>query len=175
MKLAVGLGNPGREYTDTRHNLGFQVVDKFARENNWHFTHKKFQGLYTEGNWQQKRVILLKPQTFMNLSGESVSALMHFYKIRLDHLLVIHDDLDLEPGAVRYREKGSAGGHNGLKSIIEHLKTENFARIKIGIGKPRQKANTARYVLEQFSAEENLLMEPAIDNALEKLESWLDV
>lgn len=175
MKLIVGLGNPGKEYQHTRHNVGFDILDIFAKENNWTITQKKFQALYTEGLRKHKKLILLKPQTYMNLSGESVSAAIHFYKIPIDSIIVIHDDLDLPPGEVRFRQQGSAGGHNGLKSIIQHLGGDNFSRIKVGIGKPSSREHTSKHVLEKFSAEEKLLLESAFDKALEKLENWLDV
>ena len=135
--LIVGLGNPGREYERTRHNTGFRAMDILAEKLNAKVDRLKFQGLYTQVNYGGKKLFLLKPQTYMNLSGESVGEAARFYKIPADHVLVISDDVSLPAGKLRIRGGGSAGGHNGLKNIIQHLGTDKFPRIKVGVGSPR--------------------------------------
>ena len=170
MKLIVGLGNPGNKYTMTRHNLGFMLLDKFAADASPN--KKKFKALYTEITRYGKKIILLKPQTFMNSSGEAVRAAMDFYKISALDLLILSDDLDQNFGAVRFREKGSSGGHNGLKSIIEQIGHENFARVKMGIGKS-DNMQTQDYVLGKFSAEEQKQLPEILDKGLELVERWL--
>ncbi len=135
MKIIVGLGNPGRMYAKTRHNAGFLALDRLADELGIDVSVKKFKALIGEGFYQGEKVILVKPQTFMNLSGEAVGALMSYYKCDLDDMLVISDDLDLPLGSVRIKAKGSSGGQRGIESIIQHLKSSNFHRLRIGIGK----------------------------------------
>lgn len=135
MKLIVGLGNPGKEYEWTRHNAGFMVMDEIANSLNCAIDQKKFKALIGTCNVQGEKVILMKPQTFMNLSGEAVGEAMRFYQIDLDDVLIIYDDLDLPVGKLRLRMKGSAGGHNGIKSIIQHVHSQDFKRIRVGIDK----------------------------------------
>lgn len=135
MKLIVGLGNPGKEYENTRHNSGFRVLDAIAQELHIDVTQNKFKALIGMGNVQGEKVMLMKPQTYMNLSGEAVSEAVRFHKLTAQDILVIYDDLDLPIGKVRLREKGSAGGQNGMKNIIAHLHTQEFDRIRVGIGK----------------------------------------
>ncbi|MFZ3131453.1 MAG: aminoacyl-tRNA hydrolase [Desulfosporosinus sp.] len=135
MKVIVGLGNPGPQYAETRHNIGFLLVDLLAEAHNLQFR-AKFQGLWTEGNVEGERLHLLKPQTFMNLSGRSVSELTNFYKVPGEDLLIVQDDMDLSLGKIRLRNQGSAGGHNGIKSILAELGTEKFWRLKLGVGRP---------------------------------------
>lgn len=137
MFLIVGLGNPGREYENTRHNIGFAAIDIIAEKYNIDVNRTKFKGEYGEGFINGNKVILLKPYTFMNLSGESVREAIDFYKLTEEEVLIIYDDISLEVGRLRIREKGSAGGHNGIKSIINHIGTDVFTRIKIGVGAPR--------------------------------------
>lgn len=173
MKLVVGLGNPGKEYQQTRHNLGFMVLDLFAEQNKINITKNKFESLLGEDQINNDKILFIKPQTFMNLSGQAVAAVKNFYHIELDKILVIHDDIDLEPGKIRLRTSGSSGGHNGIKSIISALGTENFPRIKIGVGKPLIKERIHDYVLEKFTAEEKTIMQTAIAEAVKKLEDWL--
>ncbi len=173
MKLIVGLGNPGKEYQHTRHNLGFILLDKVAKALKIDFNKTKFKSLLAEGRYQNERIVLQKPQTFMNLSGEAVVQAKTFYKIDLPDLIIVHDDLDMEVGQVRYREKGSSGGHNGLKSIIEHLGTQEFSRIKIGIGKPKTAQETHDYVLGKIGKTEVPLLVEAIAKAEQKLYDWL--
>lgn len=135
MKLIVGLGNPGNEYRNTRHNAGFLALDLVAKELGINIETKKFKALIGEGFYKGEKVILVKPQTYMNLSGESVGLIMKYYDLYLEDLLVISDDLDLSLGMIRYKEKGSSGGQKGIASIIKHLGTSDFSRLRIGIGK----------------------------------------
>ena len=165
MYLIVGLGNPTREYERTRHNVGFDTIDVLADKINTDVSEKKFKGLYGKGMLGGERVILLKPQTFMNLSGESVRAAADFYKIPPDHILVIYDDISLDVGHLRIRTKGSAAGHNGIKNIIAHLRTQEFPRIKIGVGAKPPRMDLADYVLSRFSAEDRRVMETAFKDA----------
>lgn len=150
MKLIVGLGNPGQNYTKTRHNIGFMVLDNYLNQTNWQ---SKFQALYTTLNINNEKVYFLKPQTFMNLSGDSVVEFVHYFKINPQDILVIHDDLDLPLGKYRIKINSTAGGHNGIKSLINRLGTNSFARLKIGISR-NQNADTKDYVLGHFTQEE---------------------
>ncbi len=161
MFLIVGLGNPGREYEDTRHNIGFKVVDNIAREYNIEINRKKFKGTYGEGFIDGEKVILLKPTTYMNLSGESVREVVDFYNLDNDDILVIYDDISLEIGTLRIREKGSAGGHNGIKSIIAHLGSEVFPRIKVGVGQPA--GDLVKHVLGKFTKEESDVLSESVN------------
>ena len=170
MKLIVGLGNPGREYEGTRHNCGFMVIDKLAEKLNVSVDQNKFKGLYVKFKYHGEDVILLKPQTYMNLSGESVSTLMQFFKIEIEDLLVIYDDLDMPVGKLRLRKTGSAGGHNGIKNIIAHLGGQVFPRIKVGVGEKPPKYDLADYVLGHFSKAEQELMSEGYDNAVKAVE-----
>ena len=145
MFLIVGLGNPGKEYKNTRHNIGFDAIDVISKKYKIEVNRIKFKGVYGETFIGGEKVILLKPSTYMNLSGESIRAVMDFYKVNQEDVLVIYDDISLEVGRLRIRDKGSAGGHNGIKSIISHIGTEEFARIKIGVGQP--KGDLVNYVL----------------------------
>ncbi len=165
MYLIAGLGNPTREYEKTRHNVGFDTIDVLAEMINTDVAERKFKGLYGKGILGGEKVILLKPQTFMNLSGESVRAAADFYKIPPDHIIVIYDDISLDVGHLRIRTKGSAGGHNGIKNIIAHLGTQEFPRIKIGVGGKPPRMDLADYVLSRFSAEERKIMEMAFKDA----------
>ena len=152
MFLIVGLGNPGKEYDGTRHNIGFAAVDYIADKYNIELNRVKFKGVFGEGFIDGKKVILLKPTTYMNLSGESIREVINFYKISNEEVIVIYDDISLEVGRLRIREKGSHGGHNGIKSIIANLGTDVFPRVKIGVGAP--KGNLVSHVLGKFSEDE---------------------
>ena len=165
MKLIIGLGNPGKEYENTRHNTGFMVLDRLSEKLNIEMTQNKFKGLYGKSKYKGEDVILLKPQTYMNLSGESVRQVMDFFKINQEDILVIYDDLDLAAGKIRLRQKGSAGGHNGMKSLIAHLGTQEFKRIKIGIDRPKKGTTVVNHVLSPFSKEETPLMEESLHKA----------
>lgn len=161
MFLIVGLGNPGSQYEDTRHNIGFKVVDNIAKEYNIEINRQKFKGMCGEGFINGEKVILLKPTTYMNLSGESVREVVDFYKLSNEDILVIYDDISLDVGRLRIREKGSAGGHNGIKSIIVHLGTDVFPRIKVGVGQPN--VDLVNYVLGKFTKEEMEVLSESID------------
>jgi len=151
MKLVVGLGNPGKKYSCTRHNCGFMAIDFYAAKNDLQFK-SKFNGLYTEQVINNEKMIILKPQTFMNLSGDCVIKFVNYYNINIDDIYIIYDDIDYEVGTFKIKRNGSAGGHNGIKNIIEHLKTENIKRIKIGIS--RNNISLEDYVLQNFSKDE---------------------
>lgn len=173
MKVIVGLGNPGREYRKTRHNVGFWALDRLTEELGIELKESKFKGLIGEGRVGQEKVILVKPLTYMNLSGECVSPLLHFYKVEpKENLVVIFDDMDLPCGKLRLREKGSSGGHNGMKSIIAHLNTEQFKRIKIGIDRPQPGRKVPDYVLSPFSKEQEADVLVAVDRAVEAVKEW---
>lgn len=166
IKLIVGLGNPGHEHDATRHNAGFWWVDKFAREHNCGFREEaKFHGLAARGNVRGHEVLLLKPQTYMNVSGRAVVAMALYYKILPQQILVAHDELDLPPGTARLKMGGGHGGHNGLKDIIAHLGTRDFWRLRIGIGHPGEGANVSGYVLNAPRREEMELMAQAMQRA----------
>ncbi len=173
LKLIVGLGNPGKEYADTRHNLGFTAVDILASKWGEKIKTKKFKSLITEICLTEGKVILVKPQTFMNLSGEAVSLIRGFYKIEMSDILVITDDMALEPGRIRLRAKGSAGGHNGLADIISKLGSQDFARLRIGIGKSPF-PESRNYVLGRISGEEKPLLTKACETAAECSKKWLE-
>ena len=163
MKLVVGLGNPGDKYAKTRHNIGFEVINKLQKDLNTIGEKDKFQGLLSEKNIDGEKVLFLKPQSFMNLSGNSIAAVINFYKIDVKNdMIVIYDDMDLPVGKLRVKEKGSSGGHNGIKSIISHLGDE-FLRIKCGIGK--SKDDTIDFVLGQFDKSEQETVDKMIESA----------
>ncbi|MGM9977459.1 MAG: aminoacyl-tRNA hydrolase [Clostridium sp.] len=172
MFLIVGLGNPGREYENTRHNIGFAAMDVLAEKYNIDINRSKFKGEYGEGFINGNKVILLKPYTFMNLSGESVREAIDFYKLTEDQVLIIYDDISLELGRLRIREKGSAGGHNGIKSIINHMGTDVFTRIKIGVGAP--KGDLVNHVLGKFSKEEVMILKQTLDAVTEATAEIID-
>ena len=161
MFLIVGLGNPGCEYEDTRHNIGFKVVDNIAKEYNIEINRQKFKGICGEGFINGEKVMLLKPSTYMNLSGESIREVVDFYKLSNEDVLVIYDDISLDVGRLRIRDKGSAGGHNGIKSIIAHLGTDIFPRIKVGVGQPN--VDLVNYVLGKFTKEEMEVLSESIE------------
>ena len=166
IRLIVGLGNPGREYETTRHNVGFLWVDELAREQKLSFkSESKFHGLTARGQLHGHEVSLLKPQTLMNASGRSVGALVQFYKIEPDEMLVAHDELDLPPGVARLKMGGGHGGHNGLKDIIAHLGSRDFWRLRIGIGHPGDRNEVVNYVLNDPRREERELMDEAMQKA----------
>lgn len=179
MYLIVGLGNPGKEYENTRHNMGFNVIDKITKDCGINVSQSKFKGIYTIENICGKKVLILKPQTFMNLSGESVVAFRNFYKIENNNIIVIYDDMDLEEGTIRIRKKGSAGTHNGMKSVIQCLGTEDFTRIRIGIGKPKEKEDTIKYVIGPVSKSIRQKLEDGVNIAaeasLEILKNGVDI
>ena len=154
MYLIVGLGNPETDYSKTRHNMGFNVINKISEKYKIEVNKNKFDGLYGDGIIENEKVILLKPQTFMNLSGKSIIQVINFYKIPLENVIVIYDDIDIKPGLIRVRSRGSSGSHNGMKSVIEELKSEEFIRIRVGIGKPQFDNDMINYVLGAIPEEE---------------------
>ncbi len=172
MKLVVGLGNPGSRYAETRHNLGFAVVDALARRWGFDMSREKFHAWIGDGTAGGQRVMLLKPTTFMNLSGQAVQAAVAFHKVPLEDLLVVSDDLDLPTGQLRVRASGSSGGHRGLESIIRLLGSEAFARVRIGIGRASRDAVVA-HVLSGFAEDEAAAAEATIRRAADAVECWV--
>lgn len=165
--LIVGLGNPGSQYERTRHNCGFRALDKLAAQLGCKVDKLKFQGLYGSVNCGGRKLYLLKPQTYMNLSGRSVVQLSAYFHIPPQRIIVLFDDISLPPGRLRVRSDGSAGGHNGIKSIIQELGSQDFPRVKIGVGaKPHPEQDLADWVLSTFSAQEEKALETALDNAV---------
>ena len=171
--LIVGLGNPGKEYEDTRHNVGFRVVDELARRFGLSFGKTERKAQVASGTIKDKRVILAKPQTYMNLSGEAVRSLVDFYKVEVANILVIADDLDIPLGTVRLRQSGSAGGQNGIKSVIQHLGTQDVNRLRFGIGRPPGKMQARDYVLGMFKGDDAILASQVIDKAANAAETWM--
>lgn len=169
MKLIVGLGNPGREYQGTRHNVGFEAIDRLARKHGIQVRSRRNRALVGEGEIQGERVVLAKPQTFMNLSGEAVSGLARRYRVDPSEIIVITDDVNLPLARLRIRQRGSAGGHKGLASIIRSLGTEDFARIRIGVGSPTGQ-DMVDYVLGKFGREEREAARAAVERAAEAVE-----
>ena len=172
MKIFVGLGNPGAEYAKTKHNVGFMLADKLAEDlgaENWK---NNFNALVAETFFEGEKILIVKPQTFMNNSGEAVGSLVNFYKISTEDLTVAHDDLDLPAGMIRLRPKGSGGGHHGVESIIQHLGGEkNFARVRIGIGRPQQNRTVINHVLSNFNAEDSEKISAALEELLPAVKS----
>lgn len=172
-KLIVGLGNPGTKYANTRHNVGWMALEAFAKKHGVELDRTGFHGVYGETRWDGEKVILLKPMTYMNLSGRSVAPMMNFYKIAPADLLVIYDDLDLPPGKLRMREKGSAGGHNGMKSIIQELGTQEFPRLRLGIGRPAPGWEVVDWVLAPFGEDDAVSIAQVLPRAVEAVEAFL--
>lgn len=173
MKMIIGLGNPGKQYEMTRHNVGFHVIDELAKQMDAPAMQLKFNGAYTIIHRPEGKVLLVKPLTYMNLSGECVAPLMDYYDIDPDEIVVIYDDLDLAPGKLRLRQKGSAGGHNGMKSLIAHLGTDTFNRIRIGVGRPTGGMKVSDYVLSSFSKEEQPLLDEMVKKSASACLDWL--
>ncbi len=173
MIIIIGLGNPGKEYAGTKHNVGFEVIDKLAYDYNINVNKAKHKGVIGEGIIKEKKVVLLKPLTYMNLSGESIKQAINWYKATNTDIIVIYDDIDLNMGEIRIRERGSAGGHNGMKNIIQHLNTDEFTRIRVGIGKKPKDFDLADYVLNKFSKEEIPTIIEGITKATDAIETIL--
>lgn len=172
MKLIVGLGNPGGEYENTRHNIGFMMLDAYAKNKNLVIDKKKFNGSYCDTILNGEKVILLKPLSYMNLSGEVVRRFIDFYKIDISDILIVHDDLDLKVGNYKLKEKGGSGGHNGLKNIELHLNSQNYKRLKIGISNDKTK-DTKDYVLGHFSLEENKIYQTLSEKVIKMIDDFL--
>ena len=173
MYLIAGLGNPEIDYANTRHNMGFDVINEIAERNNIKIAKKNFKGLYEITTLQDKKVILLKPQTYMNLSGDSIKEAIDFYKIPLEKLIVIYDDIDVDKGKIRIRKKGQAGSHNGMKSIVDNLNTTDFARIRVGIGQPNFKEDMINYVIGYVPDEERTVLKKGVSLAADAVEEIL--
>lgn len=173
MKLVIGLGNPGKKYEHTKHNVGFDIVDIFLDIIGARMTDQKFQADYTIAHHQGEKVMVVQPYTYMNLSGEALLPLMTYYGVHADNILVVYDDLDLAPGKIRLREKGSAGGHNGIKNIIHLLGNQQFKRIKVGIGRPQPGWKVVDHVLAPFSKEEKDIMDESFQLAAQIIEEWV--
>lgn len=169
-----GYGNPGKEYENTRHNVGFMAIDCLAKKLSVEVSKEKFSALCGEGVYNGEKLILLKPQTFMNLSGKSVEEAVSFYKISLDDLIVIYDDIDIEFGKIRIRPEGSSGTHNGMRNISDTLNSHDFPRIRIGVGKPEPDIDLAEYVLSNFNLDEMKIVSSAVEIATESVLNILD-
>ena len=174
MYIIVGLGNPEPEYAKTRHNMGFDVINKLASKNNIELTKTKFNAIYGTGIIKNKKVILIKPQTYMNNSGESVIEFVNFYKENLQNVIVVYDDMDTDIGQIRIRAKGGAGSHNGMKSMVKELKSEEFPRIRVGIGKPINEFDRINYVIGSIPNEEYTKLQEGEDLATQAIEYWLE-
>lgn len=166
MYLIVGLGNPEEEYSNTRHNMGFDVINKLAKEHEIDINRTKYNALYGHGIIENQKVILVKPQTYMNLSGEAVKEFYNFYKITPEELIIIYDDMDVEKGEIKIRKKGGAGSHNGMKSVVKEVANEEFSRIRVGIGRPKFAEEKINYVIGQMPQEEALILENGINKAV---------
>ena len=173
--IVVGLGNPGNKYTYTRHNSGFLCLDMLSQKLNFRIDRLKFKSLICDTKINGHRCIVMKPQTFMNNSGEAIRECANFYKIKPENIIVIYDDISLDVGKLRIRRKGTDGGHNGIKSIIYHLNSDQFPRIKVGCGKkPHPDYDLADWVLSEFKKDEQKALEPALENACKAIELLLD-
>jgi PTH1 family peptidyl-tRNA hydrolase len=165
--LIVGLGNPGREYKDNRHNVGFMLIDRLSVRLNARLTRMQAKALVGSVNYDDNKLILAKPQTYMNLSGQSIQGLARFYKVPLEYMIVAHDDLDLPFGAIRIRPGGGPGGQKGVASAIERLGTKDFRRLRIGIGRPPGRMNPSDYVLQDFAHSDSILLSEVLERAAE--------
>jgi len=178
MYLIVGLGNPEEKYSNTRHNMGFDVINEFSKEYDIKVSKSKFDAFYGMGEINGEKIILVKPQTYMNLSGESIIKFKKFYKISSKNIIVIYDDIDLKLGDIRLKAKGSSGSHNGMKSVVEKLNTEDFIRIRIGIGSPENKDDMINYVIGQIPKREREILDQSIlkakDSIIEILDNGID-
>ncbi len=172
MKLIVGLGNIGPQYDETRHNTGFMVVDEFAKNHNTNLNTRKMEAKMGSTFIDGQKVLVVEPTTFMNDSGRAVGPIMNYYDVQPEDLLVVHDDMDLPVGTIRIKDKGTSGGHNGIKSIINSLGTLEFTRIRVGISHPKR-AQVVNYVLGRFDKDQRPLFDQAKDNAVKAIEDWL--
>lgn len=173
MYLIVGLGNPESEYAHTRHNMGFDTINELAKNNNINITKTKFKALYETGIIQNEKVILLKPQTYMNLSGEAIKEARDFYNVKPEEIIVIYDDIDIEKGKIKLRKKGGPGSHNGMKSVVQELNTTDFIRIRVGIGQSEFKSDMINYVIGNVPEEEQKILQQGTKKAAEAIEEIL--
>jgi peptidyl-tRNA hydrolase, PTH1 family len=171
--LVIGLGNPGRQYVKNRHNVGFMLLNEFSTALGTHFSRLQSNALIAQGIYQDKKVVLAKPQTFMNLSGRSIRGLVRLYELPLDRIIIAHDDLDLQIGTLRIRPDGGSGGQKGLASILEYLGTDQFSRIRMGIGRPPGQMQAPDYVLENFNRAEMPQIEDMLSRGVEALKEWI--
>jgi PTH1 family peptidyl-tRNA hydrolase len=171
--LIVGLGNPGRVYAGNRHNIGFLSADRWAAAHSIAFNKIQHHAIIANGRWGERRVIAAKPQTYMNESGRAVGALLRFYKVPTERLLVIFDDLDLPFGTLRLRAEGGAGGHNGMRSIIQQLGGQQFARLRVGIGRPPGRMDPAAFVLQDFNRDETAGLSGVLDRAVQAIDAFI--
>lgn len=174
MKCIIGLGNPGKKYHQTRHNIGFMVIDELLRRHQLTLDKSKFKADYTMVQMEQEKVMFVKPQTFMNLSGDAIRPLIDYYNIDLSNILIIFDDLDLPVGKIRLRQKGGHGGHNGIRSIIDHVGTKDFKRIRIGIGRPDVSQSIIHYVLQMFPKHETSEVTLSVQKAADACDAWIE-
>ena len=174
VKLIVGLGNPGKQYETTKHNIGFLVLDALAANLGLSFNKTKFKSIYAEGNIGTEKVILVKPQTFMNLSGESVRPWMDYFELTEEDVVIIYDDMDLPVGKIRLRIQGGHGGHNGVKSLIQHMGTKNFNRIRVGVGRPFPSQDVVSHVLSPFSKDTVDDMKSSIHESVDAIKYWVN-
>lgn len=174
MKCIVGLGNIGKRFELTKHNIGFEVIDYMLEQNQFKLDKQKYKGAYTIEHLAGEKVMFIEPMTMMNLSGDAVGPLMKYYDIDIDDLLVLYDDLDLPQGEIRLRQKGSAGGHNGMKSIIQALGTDGFKRIRIGVDRPSNGMSIVDYVLQKFSKQEMETMNNVIEHSARAVEAYIE-
>ncbi len=172
--IIVGLGNPGKEFRMNRHNIGFMVLDAIADEFGISFSRVKFKAVFADTNFRGNKVILAKPQTYMNLSGQSVGSLLKFYKVPLNNLMVVYDDIDIPFGEIRIRPKGGPGGQKGVASIIKRLGTDEFPRIRVGIGRPPGRQDASSYVLEDFSEDEMIELNEVIDRSTSAIKAYIE-
>ncbi len=179
MYLIVGLGNPESDYSKTRHNMGFNVINKISEQYEIDVNKNKFKGLFGTGQIEGEKILLLKPQTYMNLSGESVKEIVDFYKIDLDNIIVIYDDIDIEPGKIKIKKFGGPGTHNGMKSVVNELGSQNFKRVRVGIGSPENKGDLINYVIGHIPEEEVKTLEKGVleakDAVIEILKNGIDI
>ncbi|HPH97219.1 MAG TPA: aminoacyl-tRNA hydrolase [Anaerolineaceae bacterium] len=171
--LIAGLGNPGREYRETRHNIGFMLVDELSQAWGFRLSRVQNKAIVTTGQFQGRRIILAKPQTYMNLSGQAISSLTKFYKVPVEHLIVAHDDLDLPLGTIRLRPGGGSAGQKGVSSTIEQLGTQSFPRLRLGIGRPPGRMDAADYVLENFLKPEKEILAQVLEHARKAVEVFI--
>lgn len=169
--VIAGLGNPGKKYDNTRHNVGFDTIDLLSAKFNIKVSKVKYKALWGDGTVGGEKVLLAKPQTFMNLSGESIRELVDWYKVPMSNLILVYDDVDLAVGKIRVRAKGSSGTHNGMRSILYHIQSEDFPRVRIGIGRPPEGWDMADFVLSKFNADDRKLIDESIKKAAEAIEA----